>query len=433
MKKLLVSIMFFSLLIAAAVCGGCGSGGNNAERTLTDENIIASVKSGGEFKLGGNVTVNAEQLQKSLGESGKPVNIDLDGNKLSLTSKTLTLAETQLKVTNGELVCANSNAYGTCIAVGNGSSLTLENLSVVAAGVAVEARSNAAAVIIDGCTVKSAAKRSLTAVAAEGEETLGFTVKNTVIEQNPQSNSSTAIALYAGNALLDSVTVTGAWFGLNMFDTANATVKNSHFTCTHACILSAWVQDSTFTGTYSESSKVTVESGTYIIDGSGQGTAYLFSPVHWSGAGTLDILDGTFENKNTNTGAGVYVRNGTVNVKGGKVTAATALKISAEFKDTVRATLNVYGGEIKAYGAAAYLFTNVVGNLAKRLELNVYGGSFSGSSCIAVNLNDVGADFTYGAAVSGGTFDKSVSVWLKTGYVQTENADGTFTVKSNQR
>lgn len=433
MKKLLVSIIFFSLLTATAVFGGCAREEKGGEKIITGDNIIAAVKSGGEFKLGGDITVNAEQLQKSLGEAGKPVNIDLDGNKLSLTSKTLTLAETQLKVTNGELVCANSNAYGTCIAVGNGSSLTLENLSVVSAGVAVEARSNAAAVIIDGCTVKSAAKRSLTAVAGEGEKTLDFTVKNTVIEQNPQSNSSTAIALYAGEAVLDNVTVTGAWYGLNVFDTANATVKNSQFICTHACILSAWVQDSTFTGTYSESSKVTVESGTYTIDGSGQGTAYLFSPVHWSGAGTLDILDGTFENKNTNTGAGVYVRNGTVNVKGGKVTAATALKISAEFKDTVRATLNVYGGEIKAYGAAAYLFTNVVGNLAKRLELNIYGGSFSGSSCIAVNLNDVGADFTYGAAVSGGTFDKSVSVWLKTGYVQTENADGTFTVKSNQR
>lgn len=430
MKRLLIPLLFVCLLSAAALCGGCGSGDG---RTLTSENIIAEVKSGGEFKLDGDVTVNAEQLQKSLGEAKKPVTLNLGGNKLSLTSKPLALAKTQLKITDGKLECSNSNAYGACIAVGNGSSLTLENLSVVSAGVAVEARSDAAAVTVEGCTVKSAAKRSLTAVAAEGKETLNFTVKDTVIEQNPQSNSSTAIALYAGGALLDNVTVTGAWFGLNVFDSANATVKNSKFTCTHACILSGWMQDSTFTGSYYGDAKVTVESGTYIIDGSGQGTAYLFSPVHWSGAGTLDILDGVFENKNTGTGAGVYARNGTINLKGGKVTAATALKISAEFKDTVRAVVNVYGGEIRAYGAAAYLFTNVVGNLAERLELNVYGGSFSGSPCIAVNLNDVGADFTYGAYVSGGTFDKSVAAWLKEGCGQTENPDGTFTVKSNQR
>lgn len=183
-----------------------------------------------------------------------------------------------------------------------------------------------------------------------------------------QASSAMAIAVADAKLTVETVTITGNGTGIGIYNGADVLINDADIQVNSNAISS----NSGVT-----TAAVTIKGGTYkCLLNIGD---YRDSAIYWANHGTLTIEGGEFTSADI-TGAALYVKNGTVNVKGGTFYGTKdGIKIDTTASDTTTIEVNISGGDFSGSRSGMYISTAHADKTkdAPEAAVNVTGGTFA--------------------------------------------------------
>ena len=179
------------------------------------------------------------------------------------------------------------------------------------------------------------------------------------------SDNQYAISVY-GELTVEKATVKAEAYAFACFDSAVLTVNDAQVTANGHCISTA--------AAYSEPDMVvTVKGGSF----TSSGAEWSDCPIYWAGHGILNVYGGTF--KGGAKAAGIYQKNGTVNISDGLFSAKDGAKLAAEAADSTEISFNACGGSFQGTRSGLYYKTTSNAVNCVSFAINITGGEFIGT------------------------------------------------------
>lgn len=416
---LTLCMVFFGLPVTAMAEG------------VSDENALRqAVAAGGTVTLAGNITVTGDSTLSV--SDGVSVVLDLGGHTLSLNNA-------------GTVSDSAYKAGYTTAEILNAGSLSIKNGCIEGSAASVTMIANQG----DAASLVLADDVDLVKTSGNAIDNLGGTITSSADITVSGSNSS-AIVTYGGNVNIKSGTLK-ADYGMDIFNRLHNNTSAGAEVVIDGGSISAKKYALSTNNLYSGGntpSNVTVNGGTLA---SSNATA-----IYWPTSGTLTIGKENASAQDVSitasSGSAIEICSGTLVVNGGTLSGSDsndALNSSATWASRYRVTQNGCAGLGDAVTiiarrgnpyataplsvtinngvfsssdnyAVRYFDCNQVKNAAvvsQNVEVNIKGGSFTGSTAGAVDAALVAANEQ--KFITGGTFSTNVSDYVSSGYTST--------------
>ncbi len=193
----------------------------------------------------------------------------------------------------------------------------------------------------------------------------GIVVKggSKAIVEDVAVNGSRYDVVVQGDLTVKSITIRGGVYGFACY--GKLVVETADVVVSGHAISSAAASK--------EGMDVTINGGSYTTTG----TEWSDCAIYWAGHGQLTVNGGEFTAEGE--GAGIYVKNGNVNLKGGTFSGKDGAKIAAEAGDTTSVYCKITAGTFNGSRSAVYYKTTEGAKAScTAYELIIEGGTFTG-------------------------------------------------------
>lgn len=260
---------------------------------------------------------------------------------------------------------ANEYANHNCFTISKGGIVFDLNGYTFPCGLQVGAYQKAA-VTIKGGTINA---KQITAGDGTNEslaaEYGGIVVKSgsKAIVEDVTVNGSWYDVVVQGDLTVKSMTIRGGVYGFACY--GKLVVETADIVVSGHAISSAAASQ--------EEMDVTINGGSYTTTG----TEWSDCAIYWAGHGNLTVNGGEFTANGD--GAGIYVKNGNVNLKGGTFSGKDGAKVAAEAGDTTSVYCKITAGTFNGSRSAVYYKTTEGAKAScTAYELIIEGGTFTG-------------------------------------------------------